>query len=132
MKKRLLQLFLFIALSVATYSQNATYPLKYIACISQTGENAPTENRVYENTLGAHTWTYYDEGFYVITFTETSFAKNQIWLFCTYLPDADPNNNESLIGIEWGPYPSSIRINTKGNQGFDDAYIEIRIYAPLQ
>ena len=105
--------------------------LKYVASISQTGTNAPTENRVLENTLGAHTWERYDEGCYVITFTETYFVKNQIWLYVTFLPDADPYSTESQIGIEWGPYLSSIRINTKGDQGFDDAYIEIRVYEPL-
>lgn len=133
--KILLSLFIGLSFISASYCTDVvdTVPyLRYIANISQTGTNPPTENRVFENTIGAHVWERYDEGIYVITFTGTSFAKNQIWLYVTYLPDADPNNLDSVIGIEWGPYLSSIRLNTKGDRGFDDACIEIRIYPPVQ
>lgn len=101
---------------------------RYVAKISQTGTNAPTEVSVYENTLGAHEWERYDEGIYVVTFTEKEFVKSQTWLFISYLPDADPATVENTVGIEWGPYPNSIRINTVGDSGFDDAPIEIRVY----
>lgn len=135
MKKRLFHLLLFLCLSLVGLSRqtdtSGVYPLKYVACISQTGANAPTVNRLYENTLGDYTWIRYDEGVYTIIFNQTSFQKNQIWLYVTFLPDADPYSTESQIGIEWGQYQNSIRINTKGDQGFDDAYIEIRVYEPL-
>jgi len=73
----------------------------YTARISQTGTDAPTEDYVYENTLGAVTWTYSSEGEYYLNSASNVFDVDKTTTIQGVLIIGDPTSAPKYIQGNW-------------------------------
>jgi len=104
----------------------------YTARISQTGTDAPVEDYVYENTLGAVTWSYDSEGTYYLNSASNVFDSDKTTTIQGVLLGNDPTGTPRyIVGDVLTTDVFHIRVGNSG--GLADSIlfnytIEIRVY----